>query len=106
MIDWPEMQDFQLAYFKSGTPHPEIPQDHAFFATMFHFAGEMQGYDIGLATAPTSRICIPMTFMGGAGNVQHMRYLIAEVGVVGAGAGTMFVFKGPFRAVLISYARP
>lgn len=38
VIDWPEMQDFQLAYFKSGTPHLDIPQDHAFFATMFHFA--------------------------------------------------------------------
>ena len=68
--------------------------------------GEMQGYDLALAKALTSRIRIPMTFMGGAGNVQHMRELIAEVGVVGAGAGTMFVFKGPFRAVLISYARP
>lgn len=68
--------------------------------------GEMQGYDIGLAKALVSRVRIPMTFMGGAGTVQHMRDLIAEVGVVGAGAGTMFVFKGPFRAVLISYARP
>ncbi|SJZ74119.1 N-acetyl sugar amidotransferase [Sediminibacterium ginsengisoli] len=38
VIDWPEMQDFQLAYFKSGTPHLDIPQDHAFFATMYHFA--------------------------------------------------------------------
>jgi imidazole glycerol-phosphate synthase subunit HisF len=68
--------------------------------------GEMQGYDLDLAKALTARIHIPMTFMGGAGSVQHMRELIAEVGVVGAGAGTMFVFKGPFRAVLISYARP
>jgi N-acetyl sugar amidotransferase len=38
VIDWPEMRDFQLAFFKSGTPHLDIPQDHAFFATMFHFA--------------------------------------------------------------------
>lgn len=68
--------------------------------------GEMQGYDIELARTLTSRIHIPMTFLGGAGNVQHMRDLIAAVGVVGAAAGTMFVFKGPFRAVLISYARP
>jgi cyclase len=68
--------------------------------------GEMKGYDLELARALTSRIHVPMTFMGGAGNVQHMRDLIAAVGVVGAAAGTMFVFKGPFRAVLISYARP
>ncbi len=38
VIDWPEMRDFQLAFFKSGTPHLDIPQDHAFFATMYHFA--------------------------------------------------------------------
>ncbi len=68
--------------------------------------GESQGYDLELARTLTSRIHIPMTFLGGAGNVQHMRELIAAVGVVGAAAGTMFVFKGPFRAVLISYARP
>ena len=68
--------------------------------------GDMQGYDIELARTLTSRVHIPMTFLGGAGNVQHMRELIAAVGVVGAAAGTMFVFKGPFRAVLISYARP
>lgn len=40
VIDWEEMQDFQLAYFKSGTPHLDIPQDHAYFATMFHFANK------------------------------------------------------------------
>lgn len=40
VIDWPEMQDFQLAFFKSGTPHLDIPQDHAFFATMYHFANK------------------------------------------------------------------
>lgn len=38
VINWEEMKDFQLAWFKSGTPHLDIAQDHAFFATMFHFA--------------------------------------------------------------------
>lgn len=40
VIDWKEMADFQLAFFKSGTPHLDIPQDHAFFATMYHFANK------------------------------------------------------------------
>jgi len=40
VIDWEEMKDFQLAFFKSGTPHLDIPQDHAFFGTMFHFANK------------------------------------------------------------------
>ena len=38
VIDWQDMRDFQLALFKSGTPHIDLAQDHAFFATMFHFA--------------------------------------------------------------------
>jgi N-acetyl sugar amidotransferase len=40
VINWQEMRDFQLVYFKSGTPHLDIPQDHAFFATMYHFANK------------------------------------------------------------------
>lgn len=38
VIDWDEMRDLQLAFFKSGVPHIDIPQDHAFFATMYRFA--------------------------------------------------------------------
>jgi N-acetyl sugar amidotransferase len=40
VIDWEEMRDLQLAYFKSGVPHIDTPQDHAFFATMYQFAEE------------------------------------------------------------------
>ena len=40
VIDWEEMRDLQLAYFKSGVPHIDTPQDHAFFATMYTFATE------------------------------------------------------------------
>ncbi len=38
VINWEEMRDLQLAYFKSGVPHVDTPQDHAFFATMYKFA--------------------------------------------------------------------
>ena len=40
VINWPDMRDFQLAFFKSGVPHLDIPQDHAFIATLYHFANE------------------------------------------------------------------
>ena len=40
VVDWEEMRDLQLAYFKSGVPHIDTPQDHAFFATMYKFASE------------------------------------------------------------------
>jgi N-acetyl sugar amidotransferase len=38
VIDWQEMRDLQLAFFKSGVSHIDTPQDHAFFATMYKFA--------------------------------------------------------------------
>ena len=38
VIDWEEMRNLQKAYFKSGVPHIDTPQDHAFFATMYKFS--------------------------------------------------------------------
>lgn len=38
VINWEEMKDFQRAFFKSGVPHLDIPQDHAFIATLYNFA--------------------------------------------------------------------
>ncbi len=40
VIDWEEMKDLQLAFFKSGVSHVDTPQDHAFFATMYKFAAK------------------------------------------------------------------
>ncbi|MFV0501422.1 MAG: N-acetyl sugar amidotransferase [Bacteroidales bacterium] len=40
VIDWEEIKDLQLAFFKSGVPHIDVPQDHAFFATMYKFASK------------------------------------------------------------------
>lgn len=38
VINWDEMRSLQLAFFKSGVPHLDVPQDHAFVATLYHFA--------------------------------------------------------------------
>jgi len=40
VIDWEVMKDLQLAFFRSGVPHIDTPQDHAFFATMYKFASK------------------------------------------------------------------
>jgi N-acetyl sugar amidotransferase len=40
VIDWEEMRDLQLAFFKSGVSHIDSPQDHAFFAMMYKFAAK------------------------------------------------------------------
>lgn len=68
--------------------------------------GEMAGYDLDLAKSVRAAVSLPLTILGGAGNVDHMQQLIDTIGLAGAAAGSMFVFKGPYRAVLINYARP
>ena len=68
--------------------------------------GTMTGYDLELAKLAREAVDLPLTFVGGAGSTDDMQKLIDTVGVVGAAAGSMFVFKGPYRAVLISYSRP
>ena len=68
--------------------------------------GVMTGYDLGLAKELQSIAKVPFTFLGGAGSFEHIHALIAQSGVVGAAAGSFFVFKGKYRAVLISYPTP
>lgn len=68
--------------------------------------GEMAGYDLELSKQVRKTVTSPLSILGGAGSADHMQQLIDSVGVVGAAAGSMFVFKGPYRAVLINYARP
>lgn len=68
--------------------------------------GQMQGYDLELATQIKADLNVPMTFLGGAGSLEHLGDLIGKFGVVGAAAGSLFVFKGKYRAVLINYPTP
>jgi N-acetyl sugar amidotransferase len=57
VIDWQEMRDLQLAFFKSGVSHIDTPQDYAFFATMYKFA-EKHGIKYILTGANLSTECI------------------------------------------------
>lgn len=68
--------------------------------------GMMKGYDIDLAAQVKKALSVPVTFSGGAGSLDDMSTLIRELGVVGVAAGSFFVFKGKYRAVLINYPTP
>lgn len=65
--------------------------------------GTMQGYDLEVARKARAATPLPMTVLGGAGSLADIQRLVSECGVVGAAAGSLFVFKGSRRAVLISY---
>lgn len=65
--------------------------------------GGMNGYDIPLARQVREAVNVPMTVLGGAGSLRDVAALLQAFGIVGAAAGSLFVFKGAYRAVLINY---
>jgi len=65
--------------------------------------GTMIGYDLELAKKLRDATNLPLTILGGAGSLRDMATLIELFGTIGAAAGSLFVFKGRFRAVLINY---
>jgi cyclase len=48
-------------------------------------------------------VSVPLTVLGGAGSLRDMEQVIARFGPIGVAAGSLFVFKGVYRAVLINY---
>ena len=65
--------------------------------------GQMKGYDLDLVRAVRGAVTCPITVLGGAGALADMAGLVKEFGIIGAAAGSLFVFKGVYRAVLINY---
>ncbi len=57
VVDWLEMQDLQLAFFKAQVPHVDTPQDHAFFAGLYNFAAK-HGFKYILTGANYSTECV------------------------------------------------
>jgi cyclase len=66
--------------------------------------GTMQGYDLELLQQASSSISVPLVALGGAGGLDHLRQAI-QTGAAAVAAGSLFVFHGPHRAVLISYPK-
>jgi cyclase len=65
--------------------------------------GQMKGYDLDLVRAVRAATSRPLTALGGAGKLEDIAGLVREFGIIGAAAGSLFVFKGVYRAVLINY---
>ena len=65
--------------------------------------GIMKGYDLNLIDKVVENITIPVTVLGGAGSLKDIETVIEKNGVIGLAAGSLFVFRGPYKAVLINY---
>lgn len=65
--------------------------------------GMMRGYDLNLIDKVRRKITIPLTVLGGAGSLDHIKEVINAHKIIGVAAGSLFVFKGKYKAVLINY---
>lgn len=67
--------------------------------------GVMNGYDLSLIEKIKPLINVPMTVLGGAGSLNDIKTLIKKFGIIGCAVGSLFVFKGKYKAVLINYPK-
>jgi cyclase len=65
--------------------------------------GTFTGYDLELVRQVTRAVGIPVVANGGAGVLDHLRQVVHKGGASAAAAGSLFVFQGAQRAVLINY---
>jgi imidazole glycerol-phosphate synthase subunit HisF len=65
--------------------------------------GMMKGFDMNLISKIREIVTIPVTVLGGAGNINDIKKVIQKHGIIGVAAGSLFVFKGKYKAVLINY---
>lgn len=83
VINWEEMRDFQLAWFKAGVPHLDIPQDHAFIAVLYKFA-EQYGIKTILngGNIATECVAMPFQYYYWGTDMRHIRDVIRRFGTV------------------------
>lgn len=71
--------------------------------TLIDAEGVMEGYDLELLSKVSQSVNIPVIASGGAGKLEDFRSAVREGHVSAVAAGSLFVFYGPHRAVLITY---
>lgn len=65
--------------------------------------GMMKGYDMNVIKLIKRAVSVPVTLIGGAGSIDDIKKLVDEFHIIGAAAGSLFVFQGKYKAVLINY---
>lgn len=83
VIDWDEMRNFQLALFKSGVPHIDIPQDMAFISTLYKFANKHKiKYIINGGNVSTESIATPFKYFYWGTDMTQIRDILKKFGEI------------------------
>jgi len=102
------------AFAKSGTVEVKMKlEDHVgslltagvgeIFINSIDRDGVMMGYDLQLIRHVANMVSVPVVACGGAGTVEHLKQAVEEGGATAVAAGSMFVFHGKLRGILINY---
>ena len=83
VINWPEMRDLQLAFFKAQVPHLDTPQDHAFFGGLYNFASKNKvKYIVTGANYSTECIREPLEWHYHASDLRQIRDIHRQFGTI------------------------
>jgi N-acetyl sugar amidotransferase len=83
VIDWEEMRDFQLAFFKAGVPHIDIPQDHAFIAALYNFSNKYNvKYILNGGNISTECVRNPMEWLYYGTDMAQLRDIHKRFGTI------------------------
>ncbi len=83
VIDWEEMSDLQRAYLKSGIANQDVPQDHAFFAILYHYAVSNNiSYVISGGNTATEGIAVPRSWENSAMDSVNLKAIHKKFGTI------------------------
>ena len=94
VINWQEMRNFQLAMFKSGVPHIDIPQDHSFIAVLYKFAQEHNiKYILNGGNIASESVAVPLDIFYWGTDLIQIRDILNKF-------GTKKMESYPFSSIL------
>jgi len=83
VINWDEMRDFQLAMFKSGVPHIDIPQDMAFIGVLYKFARKYNiPYILNGGNISTECVQRPLDIIYWGSDMRHINDILKKYGTI------------------------
>ena len=83
VIDWDEMRNFQLALFKSGVPHLDIPQDLAFISMLFKYANKHKiKYIMNGGNVLTESVLTPLKYFYWGTDLSQIRDILRQFGEI------------------------
>jgi len=83
VVDWSEMQDLQLSFFKAQVPHLDAPQDHVFFASLYNFAVKHKiKYILTGGNYSTECIREPLDWIYHASDLRQLKNIHQQFGTV------------------------